>query len=229
MNTAALISTSTSPFAPESAQVRHDSSASPYATAAQSAAVLRFGAQYRRERMDAADMISTDEAAAMAGTTRVTINAWIKSGRTTYGTVCSAKMAGATACGSMATCWPRRAGGLDASTWRVSPPRIWPTARKRRCVSHSFAERFEVATSRELSNAHWLALKPVCRCGWWTCADWKSSTPCCSSCAMTPARPLPRRVLAKRCTECSTRQPSTLVTAVLACSNRAVNGPGKWR
>ena len=31
--------------------------------------------------MDAADMISTDEAAAMAGTIRVTINAWIKSGR----------------------------------------------------------------------------------------------------------------------------------------------------
>ena len=53
--------------------------------------------------------------------------------------------------------------------------------------------------------------------------------PCCSPCAMTPARPLPRRVLAKRCTECSTRQPSTLVTAVLACSNRALNGPGKWR
>ena len=81
MNTSALISTLTSPFAPESAQARHDSSASPCATAAQSAAVLRFGAQYRRERMDAADMISTDEAAAMAGTTRVTINAWIKSGR----------------------------------------------------------------------------------------------------------------------------------------------------
>jgi hypothetical protein len=77
MNTFTL----TSPFAPESTQPRHDYDASPYATAAQTAAVLRSGAQYRRERMDAADMITTDEAAALAGTTRVTINAWIKSGR----------------------------------------------------------------------------------------------------------------------------------------------------
>ena len=54
---------------------------SAYATATQTQAVLRSGAQYRRERMDAADMISTDEAATLAGTTRVTINAWIKAGR----------------------------------------------------------------------------------------------------------------------------------------------------
>ena len=71
-----------SPFATETAQPRHGSTAdSPYATAAQTQALLRSGAQYRRERMDAADMISTDEAAALAGTTRVTVNAWIKSGR----------------------------------------------------------------------------------------------------------------------------------------------------
>ncbi|MFM9899523.1 MAG: hypothetical protein ACKVOT_00780 [Polaromonas sp.] len=81
MNTSTLTSTLTSPFAPKSAQARDDSSDNPYATAAQSAAVLRSGAQYRRERMDAADMMTTDEAAALAGTTRVTINAWIKSGR----------------------------------------------------------------------------------------------------------------------------------------------------
>jgi hypothetical protein len=31
--------------------------------------------------MDAADMITTEEAATLAGTTRVTINDWIKSGR----------------------------------------------------------------------------------------------------------------------------------------------------
>jgi hypothetical protein len=31
--------------------------------------------------MDAQDMITTEEAASLAGTTRVTINAWIKSGR----------------------------------------------------------------------------------------------------------------------------------------------------
>ena len=77
MNTATLIA----PFAPESAQPRHGSNDSPYATAAQSAAVLRSGAQFRRDRMEAADMITTDEAAALAGTTRVTVNAWIKSGR----------------------------------------------------------------------------------------------------------------------------------------------------
>jgi hypothetical protein len=77
MNTFTL----TSPFAPESTQSRHDADASPYATAAQTNAVLRSGAQYRRERMEAADMITTEEASALAGTTRVTINAWIKSGR----------------------------------------------------------------------------------------------------------------------------------------------------
>ncbi|MDW5442045.1 hypothetical protein [Polaromonas sp. SM01] len=77
MNTLTL----TSPFATESDQSRHGSSGSPYATATQTTAVLRSGAQYRRDRMDAADMITTDEAAALAGTTRVTINAWIKTGR----------------------------------------------------------------------------------------------------------------------------------------------------
>ena len=71
-----------SPFATETAQSRHGATAdSPYATAAQTQALLRSGAQYRRERMDAADMISTDEAATLAGTTRVTVNAWIKAGR----------------------------------------------------------------------------------------------------------------------------------------------------
>ena len=77
MNTFTL----TSPFAPDSTLPRHDDKANPYATAAQTAAVLRSGAQYRRERLDAADMITTGEAATLAGTTRVTINAWIKSGR----------------------------------------------------------------------------------------------------------------------------------------------------
>ena len=77
MNTLTL----NSPFAKDSAQIRHGATTSPYATTAQTAAVLRSGAQYRRDRMDAADMITTDEAATLAGTTRVTINAWIKSGR----------------------------------------------------------------------------------------------------------------------------------------------------
>ena len=56
-------------------------SADPYASEAQTDALLRSGAGYRRERVQAADMITTDEAAELAGTSRVTINAWIKSGR----------------------------------------------------------------------------------------------------------------------------------------------------
>lgn len=53
----------------------------PYASEAQTTALLRFGAQYRLQRIQAQDMITTDEAAALTGTTRVTMNAWIKSGR----------------------------------------------------------------------------------------------------------------------------------------------------
>lgn len=54
---------------------------SQYAPASKTAQLQRGSAQYRRERMDAADMMNTDDAAQMAGTSRVTINAWIKSGR----------------------------------------------------------------------------------------------------------------------------------------------------
>lgn len=71
----------TSPFATVAPRKRHESSDSTYAPASQTAALLRSGVQYRRDRMDAADMISTDEAAELVGTSRVTINAWIKSGR----------------------------------------------------------------------------------------------------------------------------------------------------
>jgi excisionase family DNA binding protein len=77
MNTLALHS----PFATNAAPPRPATADSPYATAAQTAALLRSGAQYRRDRMEAADMITTDEAAELAGTSRVTVNAWIKSGR----------------------------------------------------------------------------------------------------------------------------------------------------
>jgi hypothetical protein len=77
MNTCTL----SSPFIKESFASRNDAPDSPYATAAQTAAVLRSGAQFRRERMDMADMMTTDDAAALAGTSRVTINAWIKAGR----------------------------------------------------------------------------------------------------------------------------------------------------
>jgi hypothetical protein len=57
------------------------STADPYASEAQTSALLRRGAEYRRQRINASDMITTDEAAELSGTTRVTINAWIKSGR----------------------------------------------------------------------------------------------------------------------------------------------------
>jgi hypothetical protein len=70
----------TSTFAPPRRQ-RTRTANDPYASEAQTSALLRTGAQYRRERMDAQDMITTEEAASLAGTTRVTINAWIKSGR----------------------------------------------------------------------------------------------------------------------------------------------------
>ena len=53
----------------------------PYASTAQTVALVRSGAQFRRDRMGAADMITTDDAAKLAGTSRVTINAWIKAGR----------------------------------------------------------------------------------------------------------------------------------------------------
>ncbi|MGE8450000.1 MAG: helix-turn-helix domain-containing protein [Pseudomonadales bacterium] len=53
----------------------------PYATAERSAAVLKLGAEFRKNRISAADMMSTDEAAELAGVSRVTINAWIKQGR----------------------------------------------------------------------------------------------------------------------------------------------------
>lgn len=69
----------TSPFA-TSHKERRDAS-EPYASAEESAQLLKAGAHYRRERIEASDMITTDEAAELAGTSRVTINAWIKAGR----------------------------------------------------------------------------------------------------------------------------------------------------
>ncbi len=53
----------------------------PYASPAQVAAVLRPGANFRRDRLQATDMLSTEQAAELTGTTRVTINTWIKNGR----------------------------------------------------------------------------------------------------------------------------------------------------
>ncbi|MGV8805076.1 MAG: helix-turn-helix domain-containing protein [Polaromonas sp.] len=75
--------TLTNLFATNKADVQDKtpSKADPYATAAQSAVVLRSGAEFRKNRVAAADMLTTDEAADLAGVSRVTINAWIKQGR----------------------------------------------------------------------------------------------------------------------------------------------------
>ena len=77
MNTLSI----TSPFALADTRDQNYAPSDPYATESQSAAVMRSGAQYRRDRMEAADMITTDEAAALSGTSRVTVVNWIKNGR----------------------------------------------------------------------------------------------------------------------------------------------------
>ena len=65
----------------EAFNTRRSSSSDAYASEAQTTALLKRGADYRLQRISATDMITTDEAAELSGTTRVTINAWIKSGR----------------------------------------------------------------------------------------------------------------------------------------------------
>lgn len=52
-----------------------------YVPASQVRALLADSLAARQERLAASDMISTDEAAVLAQTTRVTINAWINKGR----------------------------------------------------------------------------------------------------------------------------------------------------
>ncbi|MEJ6002503.1 hypothetical protein [Paucibacter soli] len=44
-------------------------------------ALIASGQADRMKRLEAEDMVNTDQAAEMAGTSRVTINAWIKKGR----------------------------------------------------------------------------------------------------------------------------------------------------
>jgi hypothetical protein len=77
------MNTLTAPFSAafDSFKTHRNSTTEPYATEAQTAVLLRRGAEYRRQRITASDMITTDEAAGLSGTTRVTINSWIKSGR----------------------------------------------------------------------------------------------------------------------------------------------------
>ncbi|OSZ72963.1 helix-turn-helix domain-containing protein [Hydrogenophaga sp. IBVHS1] len=77
------MATLTSPFpvAFDSVKPRCSSKADPYASEAQTSALLHRGAEYRLHRINASDMITTGEAVLLSGISRVTINAWIKSGR----------------------------------------------------------------------------------------------------------------------------------------------------
>lgn len=55
--------------------------ATPYVSASETQALLRSSLAARNARLEASDMVNTDQAAKLAGTTRVTINAWIAKGR----------------------------------------------------------------------------------------------------------------------------------------------------
>lgn len=54
---------------------------SPYVSAAQTRSMLAASLAARTERLQAGDMVTTEQAAELASTTRVTINAWIAKGR----------------------------------------------------------------------------------------------------------------------------------------------------
>lgn len=54
---------------------------SPYASVEETRKLLASGFAARNARLAAVDMVSTDEAARLVGTSRVTINAWIDKGR----------------------------------------------------------------------------------------------------------------------------------------------------
>lgn len=55
--------------------------ATPYVSASETQALLRSGLAARNARLKAPDMVNTDQAAMLARTSRVTINAWIAKGR----------------------------------------------------------------------------------------------------------------------------------------------------
>lgn len=54
---------------------------SPYLTPAQTEKLVASSLAARQQRLAAGDMVSTEEAAELTGTSRVTINAWIAKGR----------------------------------------------------------------------------------------------------------------------------------------------------
>jgi excisionase family DNA binding protein len=56
-------------------------SSNDFASPSETRALLAGSLRARQKRLDAGDMISTEEAAELTGTTRVTVNAWIAKGR----------------------------------------------------------------------------------------------------------------------------------------------------
>lgn len=52
-----------------------------FVSIAETKALMTGSLAVRQQRLDAGDMVSTDEAAQMTGTSRVTMNAWIAGGR----------------------------------------------------------------------------------------------------------------------------------------------------
>ena len=73
---------STYPSAQSSASApRATQRPSPYVSATQTRALLAGSLAARTERLQAGDMVTTEQAAELASTTRVTINAWIAKGR----------------------------------------------------------------------------------------------------------------------------------------------------
>jgi excisionase family DNA binding protein len=54
---------------------------SPYVSSAETKAIFMASLSGRKSRLEAGDMLTTEEAAELVGTTRVTINAWIAKGR----------------------------------------------------------------------------------------------------------------------------------------------------
>lgn len=82
INAAMRTSSTTHSSARSSARAsRNTQRPSPYVSAAQTRALLAGSLAARTERLQAGDMVTTERAAELASTTRVTINAWIAKGR----------------------------------------------------------------------------------------------------------------------------------------------------
>ena len=63
------------------ADLRHSPTSDPYGSEAQTTELLRRGAVYRQQRISATDMVTTNEAAELSGTSRLRVISCIKSGR----------------------------------------------------------------------------------------------------------------------------------------------------